>query len=396
MKNILLVTDSIPFPPKNGKQLPIFLLFSSFIKIYRIHICIIYKNDKPLVEDINYLLSVGFYDVSVFQSIKEIDFFKYPGFTFWKFDSNSIRNYYKGSRFDFVWVSPIYLSSILLKNIIHYNKSILGLNDVKTFMYREGWIEIWRTKIWDSTKFFQFLRSFLMGFQEPKILNKYDFVHVQTLHEENKIEKLFNLHYISRRFSVIVGANSVKNELFELNYDRINVNTVLLMSQINGGRINETKWFVSKVWPLIIKAFPNLRLIIVGKSDGSLPDFLKNVHNLEILGFVDNLSDLYKSIDIAVVPTFHGTGLINRILDSFCAGVPVITTSRAAATFPSIKFGEELLVADEPKDYLTSFGELVDSSYFRNEVSRKARIFAKNLPNHEFVIQKFINHFENE
>src|SRR5690606_12690280 len=99
-----------------------------------------------------------------------------------------------------------------------------------------------------------------------------------------------------------------------------------------------------------------------------------------IQGFVPNLSEFFETMTISVVPTFHGTGLINRILDSLCASIPTVTTRQAAATFEGLKAGEHLLVSDDAKEFAKHVKSLLGSRESRLKISKRGKEYTLNFP----------------
>jgi len=80
---------------------------------------------------------------------------------------------------------------------------------------------------------------------------------------------------------------------------------------------------INYIAPKIYDRDRNIQFILAGTD---LPKFEKE--NIKALGHVDDLNELLKSCQIAIVPIRGGTGIRTKILDYMSAGLPVITTRK--------------------------------------------------------------------
>jgi len=90
------------------------------------------------------------------------------------------------------------------------------------------------------------------------------------------------------------------------------------------------EWFLNFVWPLIQRHVPDALLDIVGKNP---PAFVRQAHGksgIVVHGYVNDLSSLYQSAALSVVPLHAGSGTRLKILESVANGVPVVSTELGA------------------------------------------------------------------
>ena len=78
------------------------------------------------------------------------------------------------------------------------------------------------------------------------------------------------------------------------------------------------RWFVDAVWPAVLGQVPGARLVLVGPGSEELP------HGV---GYVADLTRLYGSASVAVVPLLHGSGSRIKALEAFAHGVAVVGTT---------------------------------------------------------------------
>lgn len=72
--------------------------------------------------------------------------------------------------------------------------------------------------------------------------------------------------------------------------------------------INGLNWFLNDIFPSIINKYPDCRLIIGGGICNVVSELSKHP-NIDLIGYVDDAEDLYKQGDVAINPTYQGTGL---------------------------------------------------------------------------------------
>lgn len=148
------------------------------------------------------------------------------------------------------------------------------------------------------------------------------------------------------------------------------------MTHLHGHRLKESEWFIKKVWPFVKKQLPDAKLFIVGTPPKVPIDYIDADNSIIVHGYADDVHALYNSVRLAVVPTFHGTGLINRILDALAAGVPVVSTPQAIATFPGIKVNEEIVAAKDVRSFADGVIELYNNRNQRQSIAIKGKQYA--------------------
>lgn len=104
---------------------------------------------------------------------------------------------------------------------------------------------------------------------------------------------------------------------------RANERFTLLFVGINFfANVDGVKWFIDKVLPRI-----DCKLIIVGK--GMNKEKFAKKDNIEVLGFVEDLSYYYYIADVVVLPIFSGGGMKTKTAEAMMFGCPVVGTKEA-------------------------------------------------------------------
>lgn len=95
--------------------------------------------------------------------------------------------------------------------------------------------------------------------------------------------------------------------------------------------IDAANFFLEQVYPLILEQIPEARLAIAGKVSQAiqLNSTLKN--NVDLLGFVPSLMDVYLSSKVFVCPLLNGIGTKVKLQEAMSYGLPIVTTSVGAS-----------------------------------------------------------------
>jgi len=124
-------------------------------------------------------------------------------------------------------------------------------------------------------------------------------------------------------------------------------------------------WICQEVWPHVRAAAPELTLSIVGSGlpegpSGPVVPTAWQVEGVKTLGFVRELAPHEARWSAMAAPVFGGSGVRIKLLESFRAGVPVVTTPDGAAGL-DLEDGRELFIAKEPAAFAARVVELARS-----------------------------------
>ena len=242
---------------------------------------------------------------------------------FIKGDMNSAREFFRQiiSRNDYslIWVETLRCDTLL--NVSGTAQHIPRVLDGDDF----GWIRdlgILRNSKSYRTKFLEYIDILKMRRLELQCTHKYSRV-IRCSEEDARLQGGNNVAVIPNGTDVpeVTNRNPESRILF-----------VGLLSYAPN-RIG-VEWFIRAVWPSILKEIPNARFDVVGKdpSDEILSANGKN--GITIHGFVNDLTRLYESATVSIVPLHAGGGTRLKILESLGRGVPVISTTVGAYGIP--------------------------------------------------------------
>lgn len=108
-------------------------------------------------------------------------------------------------------------------------------------------------------------------------------------------------------------------------------------------------WFANDVWPHVVPQEPDARLTVIGKNPpAALAD--KAIQNIEVTGYVEDPSIYLSEAAAFIVPLHAGGGMRVKILDAWCWGIPVVSTTIGAEGL-RYKDQENLLIADDADEF---------------------------------------------
>lgn len=116
-------------------------------------------------------------------------------------------------------------------------------------------------------------------------------------------------------------------------------------------------WFCQKVLPRLRVFWPEVRVFLVGRSPDERVCALARLPGVVVTGSVPDVRPYLRGALATIVPLLVGGGTRLKILESFAAGIPVVST-RVGCEGIDARCGEHLLVADEPEVFALSILKL--------------------------------------
>jgi glycosyltransferase involved in cell wall biosynthesis len=116
-------------------------------------------------------------------------------------------------------------------------------------------------------------------------------------------------------------------------------------------------YFGKEIFPLIERQIPDARLFVVGSSPPVAVQHLGR-GNIEVLGFVRDLTPVFEASAISIAPLRYGGGLKGKICEAMANGLPVVSTSVGAEGF-DLTPGENIMVGDTPESFAEAVVRLI-------------------------------------
>lgn len=132
-------------------------------------------------------------------------------------------------------------------------------------------------------------------------------------------------------------------------------------------------WFIERCWPSVQSAVPAARLRVAGAGmSDELRSRLKADRSIDLLGFVDDLNEVYEDVCVAVIPLLSGAGVKFKTVEPVVRGIPVVATAVGAEGVgePDWYAG----VSDDPRQFSAAVADALlepGAAFERAAVSRE-------------------------
>lgn len=124
---------------------------------------------------------------------------------------------------------------------------------------------------------------------------------------------------------------------------------LLFVGAGNGPNVDGIQYFARKVFPLVLERIPNCKLHIVGTRLPNEVTALKS-ENIEVLGFVRELDEIYERARVFIAPLRFGAGISAKVIEAMGHGVPTVV-SKLAAKGLDVRNEYELCVAEDHEEF---------------------------------------------
>jgi len=132
------------------------------------------------------------------------------------------------------------------------------------------------------------------------------------------------------------------------------------------------RYFLSDIYPRIVRAVPDVQLTITGRTAGVDLTALEPQPRVRYTGHVPDIRPVVATSWASVVPLRLGGGTRFKILEAMALGTPVIATSKGAEGL-DVVHGEHLLIADTPEIFAKQAIEVLRSPRLRAQLVAHGR-----------------------
>ena len=117
-------------------------------------------------------------------------------------------------------------------------------------------------------------------------------------------------------------------------------------------------WFWEEVWPLVRAQAPEARLTLIGKSPPERVRALDERSDVDVPGYVADLAPYLAETAVFIVPLQAAGGMRVKIVDAWCWGLPIVSTTIGAEGI-EVQEGENLLIADAPAEFAQAVADVL-------------------------------------
>jgi len=153
--------------------------------------------------------------------------------------------------------------------------------------------------------------------------------------------------------------------------------------------VDAVLFFQREIWPYLTSLVPKIKFYIVGQAPPEEIKCIADDKSIIVTGKVDDVRPYLEKGKVFICPVRLGGGFRGKILESMAIGRPVVSTSLGAEGIPA-KNRENILIADNPKDFAHSIFELLNDDY----LFQKIRINARKLVEEKYSWEKGVEVLE--
>jgi len=151
--------------------------------------------------------------------------------------------------------------------------------------------------------------------------------------------------------------------------------------------VEAVEYLAAEVMPLLYQARPDISLSVYGSN---MPDSFKafECENINMVGFADNLDEVYHSYRVFVAPLLSGAGIKGKVLDAMAYGLPTVLTDVAAEGI-GLTHGINTLIANTPESIANAIIKVYDDCKLWKKLSENSRDLADEQFSFECGKQRF-------
>lgn len=143
---------------------------------------------------------------------------------------------------------------------------------------------------------------------------------------------------------------------------------VLFVGSNTGPNVAGLRWMIDAVWPAVLRACPDARLLVAGNVCRAFDQVARGVR---FLGAVDRLDRLYQRAGVVVSPLTTGSGLKIKLVEALALGKACVVTS---VTLQGVEqeAGGVVVLAEEPDAFASGVVRLLADEKARIDLGVRA------------------------
>ena len=143
--------------------------------------------------------------------------------------------------------------------------------------------------------------------------------------------------------------------------------------------IDAIEYFMDQVWPLVARARPDAKFVVVGRNPPAalVERAAARKLNWVFTGFVDDVRPYVREAHAYLIPLRVGGGTRIKVYEAMALGCPVVSTRIGVEGLP-VEHGRQYVAADAPGDMASALLGLLGDDAARERLSRDARAFVEH------------------
>lgn len=145
--------------------------------------------------------------------------------------------------------------------------------------------------------------------------------------------------------------------------------------------------FIRNCWDKVIDKVPDAHFIIAGKGlKLELQQSWKNHKNIEILGFVENITEFYSKGNIVIVPVFSGAGTNIKVIEAMSMGKATVLSAFSTKGYEEIlENGNNTYIANTNEEFSDRVIELLTHEKIAERFAKEGHAQAMRFYSQESI-----------
>jgi polysaccharide biosynthesis protein PslH len=376
---ILILAHRIPYPPNKGDKIRSYNILKHLGRRHEIHLATLIEDagDREYLSVLSSIVTSLVYDkidpwarnISSAISLLKTGPISVSYFFSQKMQKaiNRLLGQYK---FDAIICSSSPMAEYILRSGPSMEKVgnpllLMDLMDVDSCKWRQYAEKCSGIKRWLYNR-----EAILLSDYEKKIVREFDHVFLVSEQEKYLLSEDFSASNVSAM------SNGVDMKYFRpMGTGKISKSGHVLVftgAMDYWPNVEGVEWFARKVFPKIKEAFPDVTFYIAGSRPTQAVQRLGRLDGVRVTGYVNDIRDYLSMADVCVVPLRIARGIQNKVLEAFAMGKAVVCTPQALEGIRATP-GKEVLVAENPEDFVECVTRLLNDLSTSQNLGRDAR-----------------------
>jgi len=378
---ILLISHILPYPPKGGCPQRNFNLLKECSSGNEIDLLAFYRQshqqneeelNKAISEMKRYCRNVEVFPIAaernklIWYLLLLFNLFSPLPYSVWLYRSKkmkvAIKRYIEKYNYDVLEFGEIGLAKYA-ENLDGYAKILIHHNVESQLLYR-------RAQFGGNI-----LSKIYLRIQAAKLRNfEKNTAHLFEFHTTVSADDKKTLLNISPHANIVVIPNGVDVDYFSSTNDPMDDNSIIYVGGVNWfPNYDAVMYFIKDIFPMVKKVLPGIRFHHVGyQVDDKLRKIAGESEDIVVHGFVDDVRPLITGAAVFIVPLRIGGGTRLKIVDALSMGKAIVSTSIGCEGI-NVADGENIAIADNPKDFAARIIELITDRDKRVKLMNNAR-----------------------
>lgn len=275
----------------------------------------------------------------------------------------------KNNNIEYVFLSQSFFGKLCRAIKIEYSnvKVITFYHNIEKY-YAEEFVRV--------SGFTHYPFYLLASYNEKLTIQYSDYNFVLNDRDANLMKIIYG---IESDFSLPVSYKDIFDES-KIKFKTNNPLKILFVGTAFFGNLSGIEFFINEVMPYI-----DAELIIVGKGMDQYKKKFEAKNNVKVLGFVDDLSELYYDSSIVVAPIFSGGGMKTKIAEALMYGKIIIGTKEALEGY--LRQPNVTLECNNAKEFISCISKLNGVKNLQPFNNQARKLFMLNYDNDVLLIR---------